>query len=510
VTRSRAERRRRVKRKPTPVVATRAAQSPSLKVDDSPLFGPALVAILAVAALVRFAGIWNDLWLDEIWTLKLLGDVPSLLRVFTLQHENNHILNSLFMYALRPFGTDWLYRIPDWFAGSAAVALGAWVAWLGEGREDRDDAPRSTRALVTAILLGGSYLLVHYASEARGYSLALAFGLLAVGIALRDGPRPMSPRAPVAWVSLILAMLSLALAVHFLVALIAWSAVRSFRRGGWRDAAATLAWWYAVPVGFFLLYYLKFLRVMGSAGGPREGLLAAVVNAIEGTTGLPLTFPAPVVVIFGVAVTGIGLAWLAARGSDLWIFYLFGMIVSPALVAYGHRSELYVGRHLIVSVTLWLLLAGRLLAWLASRGGRAKAVVAATLAAFLVANTIRTVPLLRYGRGSFRDALLYMESRTPGEPVRVIGDQDTRNGIVVEYYAPRTAPRVRYFDRRDRPSAGSDWYIACIPPPPGGAPRVVTDGRGHQYQFEIEFPSNPFAGISWRLYRRAGATGAAL
>jgi hypothetical protein len=463
---------------------------------------------VVVAALVRLAATWNDLWLDEIWTLKLLGDVHSLLGVFTLRHENNHILNSLFMYALRPFGIDWLFRVPDWLAGSAAVGLGAWVAWLGDGREDHDDASRTSRALITAILLGGSYLLVHYASEARGYSLALAFGLLAVGITLRDGLRPMSRRAPLVWASLVLSMLSLALAIHFLVALIAWSAVHAQRRGGWRDAAATLAWWYAVPVGFFALYYLGFLRVMGSAGGPREGLLAAVVNAIEGATGLPLTAPIPVVLIFAIAVAGIGFVWLAAKGSDLWIFYLFGMIVSPAIVAYGHRSELYVGRHLIVSMTLWLLLAGRLLAWLASRGGTSKFLVAATLAAFLVANAVRTVPLLRYGRGSFRDALRYMESRTSGDGVRVIGDQDTRNRIVAEYYAPRVAPRVRYVNRRDRPDA-ADWFIACLPVPPGGAPRVVTDERGNQYQFEVEFPSNPFAGISWRLYRRTGAISAA-
>ena len=243
---------------------------------------------------------------------------------------------------------------------------------------------------------------------------------------------------------------------------------------------------------------------MKSAGGPREGVLAAAVSAIAGTTGLPDAFPGALLLTFAIAVTAIGLAWLAARGSDLWIFYLFGMVVSPAVVAYGHRSELYVARHLIVSMALWLLLAGRLLGWLASRGRRARFVVAATLALFLVANAVRTVPLLRYGRGTFRDALRYMQSRTSGDAVRVIGDQDTRNAITIDYHAPRigTDRPVRYVNRRDRTGAGSDWYIACLPPPPGGVARVVTDGRGNQYRFEIEFPSNPFHGISWRLYRR--------
>ncbi|HEV8608961.1 MAG TPA: hypothetical protein VGS98_02675 [Thermoanaerobaculia bacterium] len=505
--RGRSERRRRSKRQRPTGSAVRPARAPALPPTDSRVVGSALAVIIALAGLVRLAATWNDLWLDEIWTLRLLGDVHSLLGVFTLRHENNHILNSLFMYAFRPFGIDWLYRVPDWLAGTAVVGLGAWVAWQGDGRPDRGDASPKTRALVTAVLLGGSYLLVHYASEARGYSLALAFGFLALGTALADGPRPMSRRAPVAWVSLVLAMLALALAVHFLIALIAWSAVRALRRGGWRDAAATLAWWYAVPVGFFALYYLGFLRVMGSAGGPREGVPAAVVNAIAGATGLPDAVPAPVLLALGIAVTAIGLVWLAARGSDLWTLYLFGMVVSPAVVAYAHRAELYVGRHFIVSMALWLLLAGRLLAWVASRSRRAGFVVAATLAAFLAVNAVRTVPLLRYGRGSFRDALRYMVSHTEGDAVRVTGDQDTRNRIVVEYYAPRIgADRpVRYVNRRDRTGPDSDWFIACLPPPHGGVPRVVADARGNRYRYEIEFPSNPFAGTSWRVYRAATA-----
>ena len=506
---------RRNKRKRPTIAAARVAQIVGPHPSASRLVGSslvALVAIVTVAALVRLAATWNDLWLDEIWTLKLLGDVHSLLGVFTLRHENNHILNTLFMYALRPFDIDWLYRVPDWLAGPAVVGLGAWVAWLGDGRQDRDDASPRTRALVTAVLLGGSYLLVHYSSEARGYSLELAFGLLGVGTAFRDGVRRMSRRAPVAWVSLVLAMLALALAVHFLVALIAWSAVHALRRGGWRDAAATLAWWYAVPVAFFVLYYLGFLSVMKSAGGPREGVLAAAVSAIAGTTGLPDAVPGPLLLTFAIAVTATGLAWLAARGSDLWVFYLFGMIVSPALVAYGHRSELYVARHLIVSMTLWLLLAGRLLARLANGGPGARFVVAATLVAFLVANAVRTVPLLRYGRGSYRDALRYMASHTAGDSVRVTSDHDTRQRIVIDYYSPRIGldKPVFYVNRRDLTVPGPDWYIAHLPPPPGGVPPVVADARRNLYRFEIEFPSNPFLGIPWRLYRSTGARGASV
>ena len=81
--RGRAERRRHVKRKRPTVAATHAVQSPSLEVSEPRFFGWTLLAVLALAALVRLAATWNDLWLDEIWTLKLLGDVHSLVGVVT-------------------------------------------------------------------------------------------------------------------------------------------------------------------------------------------------------------------------------------------------------------------------------------------------------------------------------------------------------------------------------------------------------------------------------------------
>lgn len=134
----------RSKRKRLTVPATRVARAPAPHPAASPLAGSALAVVVALAALVRLAATWNDLWLDEIWTLKLLGGVNSLLGVFTLRHENNHILNSLFMYALKPFGIDWLYRVPDWLAGTAVVGLGAWVAWQGGGTPYRSDSSSST------------------------------------------------------------------------------------------------------------------------------------------------------------------------------------------------------------------------------------------------------------------------------------------------------------------------------------------------------------------------------
>jgi len=240
----------------------------------------ALVLIVALAAVVRLLASRGDLWLDEIFTINLLEQVSSPLAILTVRHENNHVVSTFFLYVLRPFDSDWLYRLPSWIAGAATVALGAWVAWLGEGRGGGapDDPPR-LRSILGALLLAGSYLLVHYGSEARGYSFALCFGFVALGVALRDGVTAWSPRAPLYWLALVLAILGQALAVHVFVALVAWSTLRVGRaRRGWRTTITTLVWWHGVPAVAYAAFYLGFLRLMTISGGPREGVLVPLTS----------------------------------------------------------------------------------------------------------------------------------------------------------------------------------------------------------------------------------------
>ena len=156
---------------------------------------PALAAIVAAGAAVRLLACRGDLWLDEVWTLALLDRVHSPLGILTeMRHANNHVLNTLFAYAVGPLEHDTLYRAPAWLGGVLAIALGARLAWLGDGpiRSDRRpaaDASAGTRAVWAAAVLAGSYLLVLYGSEARGYSLSLAFLLAALAVAIRDDVR---------------------------------------------------------------------------------------------------------------------------------------------------------------------------------------------------------------------------------------------------------------------------------------------------------------------------------
>ena len=87
-------------------------------------------ALLIGAAGLRIAAANNDLWLDEIWSLRLAGQVKSPWDVFTsIHHDNNHYLNTLWMWAVGPDRRPLVYRLPSLLAGTAAVAIAGLIGW---------------------------------------------------------------------------------------------------------------------------------------------------------------------------------------------------------------------------------------------------------------------------------------------------------------------------------------------------------------------------------------------
>jgi hypothetical protein len=119
-------------------------------------------AVIVFAALLRAPGLFSEFWLDEIHALSSATDIRSAIEVFTgIHHDSNHWLVSLWMHFVGPGASFWLYRLPSFFAGIAAVLFAGWFAEV-EG----------SQAGLTRLLAATSFPLVFYSSEARGYSIA--------------------------------------------------------------------------------------------------------------------------------------------------------------------------------------------------------------------------------------------------------------------------------------------------------------------------------------------------
>lgn len=129
-------------------------------------YAACIAAATLLGFLLRLACIRGDLGLDEAWSLKLVARLHAIGGVFWgLSHDNNHFLNSAWLYIVGQNRPAWLYRLPALVLGTLTVP--AMARWLG-----RTSAPAGVAG---ALLAAVSLPLVDFGSEARGYAgLALA------------------------------------------------------------------------------------------------------------------------------------------------------------------------------------------------------------------------------------------------------------------------------------------------------------------------------------------------
>ena len=82
--------------------------------------GSSRAALLALGLFViglalRLAAGHNPLWLDEIWSVELARQASSVYEIFTrFRVDNNHLLNTLWLYSIGPADVWILYRLPSW------------------------------------------------------------------------------------------------------------------------------------------------------------------------------------------------------------------------------------------------------------------------------------------------------------------------------------------------------------------------------------------------------------
>ena len=307
------------------------------------------VASFAVGAVVRVLAAQNDLWFDEVWTLQLLRErVHSFGDVFTnLKHSNNHHLCSLWMWLVGQNASALVYRLPSVLASIGTIVLagliGARRSWL-EG-------------CIAVILTSWSYLLIHFGTEARGYSLAIFFALLAWYALQQFDERRSWIWTIVFWSAVVfgfLAHLEFAICFAGLVAWVLWRLVRN--RSRWRQAVLDLFALFTVPVGLILVFYLVALRGFEVASGEPYRFWPLLIKTASYTLGGPGSgVAAGIIALLAVAALSVSLIYLMGEADDRWIFYAVVIVAPLALIAIQRPEQLYV-RYLMISVAMSLLL----------------------------------------------------------------------------------------------------------------------------------------------------------
>ena len=464
--------------------------------------GPGWLPLL-VALLIRVPGIVQDFWFDEAWSWLLVRQlVASPLDVLTRVHvDNNHPLNSLFLYLLGEHAAWVVYRVPALMFGVASVALAGRIL----SRRGR------AHAMVAMTLIGCSYPLIVYSSEARGYAPMIFFVLLAIDAYERYLVTRAWPALATFWAAVVLGFLSHLTFVHAYGAILVWTGYEARKRRGDVAALAELAGSQSVPLLFVAALYLVFIRHLHVAGGEPARLPSVLAETAGAALGTPphgvwlwTAIAALVLVVSG------GLRTIRRVDPGLFVFFLAGIVIVPGLTVLVEfqRAALveprFFPRYFLVSITLCLLVGAWMLGEQVQHGALRRRVAAAVIAAYVLGNLWQAAAFVRYGRGHYREALARMARETAGATIRVASNSELRTPVLLAFHG-RSLPagRTVIFYGRTSPRVDEvDWHIREDVRPTASVPPAVEDGRGHRFELTERYAFYGLSGSQWSLYRR--------
>lgn len=317
----------------------------------------ARIRILAIVAITMLACIpvflflgQKSVWLDEGSTFAYATSPwPTFWHLLTGSQANM----ALYYLILRPWlhlgSSEVLLRFPSAvFAVAAVPAMYALGAELFNARV----------GLVAAALLPVNAFFIHYAQEARGYSLALLLIILSSYFFARSIKRPSRWSWALYAVTAILSVYA-----HFFALLVIgaqWMTLGLLNRRAveWKRLVATglLIALALVPVLLFVLFRDTFQ--LDWVPRPNVGDLFTLFNALAGN-GSHLLLWVYLAASGLMAVTGIAVFRRSPRSLGAWSFvFLLAWLLAPIVVAYAFSlwvKPIFTLRYLIVSLPAFVL-----------------------------------------------------------------------------------------------------------------------------------------------------------
>jgi len=459
-----------------------------------------LAIVMGLAAIVRIIATHNDLWLDELISLRIANAVKTPWQIFSGVHnDNNHYLNTLFLYWVRRQNYAPLYRYLSVVWGVALVPAGYWLL----ARRSR------VEAVILAGLLACSYPLIHFSSEARGYSGALLGCMLACA-ALANWMAQGEGKAPSFFLGLTYGLaLALALLSHLTACLIwfplaAGSLIILACRSG---RVKWICWWAGLnflPAAVLAALYFLDLRFLTELGGAPMSVLHGLGRLLALGVGWPVKDAATGWIVIAL-LAGLAVWQLVAEqkaGEPLAL--LLGLIyLMPFLCAVLIQPEFFSPRYFLVILPFAYVAPAMLLARLVGTRQR-RMVLGAVLALFLAGQAHLYFNFLRVGRGHFAEALEYMMKHSPSPRVTVGSNQDFRSSVELAYYAPRVLRnrQLVYVPQENHASFQPDWYILHEEGYEAPGPAVLNAAGDPAWYRVAYFGAAELSGQAWTIYSR--------
>ncbi len=453
-------------------------------------------AFTFLAGAIRVAAAQGDLWLDEIWTLYLLLKVRHVGEIFTIHHDNNHFLTSLSLHFLGNHSSPLVIRLLSVATSTATVSV---MGFLG--------FRHGLRAGLLALVLGTfSYPLVHYGSEARGYAPAALFALLAHAALPRAGEAVSPGKALSFWVCCLMGLLSHLTFIHVLASFMVGTLCQSIHlQKGPMESLFDFLKVHLIPILGVAVVYVFHIRKLTYGGGDPQGITALLLDLFTLASGAPGGGAAQMVGILAV-LAGLlgGFAYLYVKSPMELPFHIAMLVAAPTFFWLLSQAQFVYPRYFLLCFPFYFLLLARALADFWERGVAPKLVVAGFITLYLWGSAQRNLDLLRLGRGSYGQAVLFMAAETSGPDILVGSDHDFRNKMVLLYYT-RQLPRGKrlvYFDRSDWPCGGPEWLILHSQQSDFVPAVRISTGNGTDYELARHFPFTGLSGWHWAVYRK--------
>jgi hypothetical protein len=454
-----------------------------------------LTVCLIAAAVLRIFAAFNDFWLDEIWSLQFAREVDSAWDIIAeTPHDNNHILNTLYLYSIG-YQHNWVwYRLLAVAAGTASVALIAYIS-LQRGFPE---------AVCTALLAGFSYPLILYSSEARGYAPAIFFSLLSFLLIQECWKKRRLWKSALFWASAVLGVLSHLSFIYIYMSIIAWSVIHEFKYAENRSRAlAEIFKSHSIPIIFISFIHMVHVRHIVIGGGPVYSLKDVLSQALLMAAGAPQINGGGILATVIVCVIFIFGIYSLYKKSDQWIFFTIALFLAPALVLVLQNPRYLYFRYFLVCFPFFYLLFGYVIAILYRHSVQAKIFCIVLLLLFITGNSFRIAPLISTGRGSYLDAVSYMAERTGGNTIVVGSDHDFRNAMLLNFYNNHVpdGKQIKYIYRSFWPAAGPDWIITHNQDIDYNPEPQIFDTLGNLYKLKRSFRYSGISGWHWFIYQ---------
>jgi hypothetical protein len=457
-----------------------------------------LFLLLAVFIVIRLMAARGQLWMDEIWSLNFAQQAESIWDIFTFKHDNNHILNTIFLYLAGPEKPSLELRIFSICAGAGLILL----VW-----QILKDASRAER-FAAIVLIGFSYPLCVYSSEARGYSPAIFFAMLAFWLARRYLIEHNFRFAIGFWLASVFGLLSHLTYIYAYLSMVIWSILflSEIFRNDPRKILKTAILMHFVPILVCIAFYLLFVSGMFKASADVFNPFLVVQKSLPMVIGLDAFRPpnaVSILLFFAIFISGL---YVMAKSHSIhdWLFYLLVIFFAPLMILIYSAPDNLRFRYYIISLPFFYLLFAFVVGRLFHAGKMGKILYGAILLTFVIGNMNLNLKLIELGRGQFREALQYIVKNTDKEQITLGSDSDFRTKMVLAHYMNEDPElkRLHYIAIDKWPAEGVDWALIMAEDTDFIPPVQISGNRGNTYELRHKFLHSGLSGWSWYLYRK--------